>query len=213
MTKQEIKEYFASIRADIDKLPDDPPEEIIPEMTLSEYFQQIRDDIENDRIQNPYCEECKSDKISQAEDSLSLENTDNTNASTNMEPSISHDDSDDISSGLSDLKPFFDKAIEKGFMKENGKNYEWLKTPTSLAYFIGRIYCGDTVEKGNYGYDTWIAGKKQFPRQDVIKLFGEHMKNVAQLRVNKTSERAVTRTPPKEATVIDSMIAEVEKYS
>lgn len=37
----------------------------------------------------------------------------------------------------------FAKAIEAGYMKEDGTHYKWNESKVLLAYMCGRIYCGD----------------------------------------------------------------------
>jgi hypothetical protein len=64
-------------------------------------------------------------------------------------------------------KPYFDKAIEKGYISINGSNYLWKESKVLLAYFCGKIYCGDTIRNG-----AWIAGNEGFfPDKQLSLLF------------------------------------------
>ncbi len=40
----------------------------------------------------------------------------------------------------------FARAIETGYMEENGPHYKWKLSKALLAYMCGRIYCGDKSE-------------------------------------------------------------------
>ena len=48
-------------------------------------------------------------------------------------------------------KPYFENAINEGFLVVNGSNYQWKKSKVLLAYFCGKIYCGDSIKNGT-GY-------------------------------------------------------------
>lgn len=43
----------------------------------------------------------------------------------------------------------FAKAIEAGYMKEDGTHYKWNESKVLLAYMCGRIYCGDKPMKNH----------------------------------------------------------------
>ncbi len=40
-------------------------------------------------------------------------------------------------------RKIFARAIDAGFMEENGAHYKWKLSKALLAYMCGRIYCGD----------------------------------------------------------------------
>ena len=64
-------------------------------------------------------------------------------------------------------KPYFENAINEGFLVINGSNYQWKKSKVLLAYFCGKIYCGDSIKNG-----TWIAGNEDFfPDKQLSSLF------------------------------------------
>lgn len=93
---------------------------------------------------------------------------------------------------------YFDDAVDEGYMKKTATGYEWLLSGTLLAYFIGRIYCNDQVEKDKFG-ETWV-GEGGFPEKLVEKLFGN--KNIGALRRNKFAQKS---TPPKGYEKIDKL--------
>lgn len=65
---------------------------------------------------------------------------------------------------------YFQKAIDKGYMKMDGGKFVWLGVgsrgeKTQLAYFLGRIYGYKHSANGNKG--------TEFPEQELNELFGE----------------------------------------
>lgn len=97
----------------------------------------------------------------------------------------------------------FEKAIEQGFMKEDGHYYRWSENESKvlLAYMCGRIYCKDVPE-----YDEkkrkyyWIDGKwSVFPDTALNNLF--QTKDLSISRTNRLFSAA-----PHKSTEIDKMI-------
>lgn len=76
-------------------------------------------------------------------------------------------DDDIIDKGM----PYFNLAIEAGLMRQTAIGYEWLESQVLLAYFCGKIYCGDYVKVGKMD-STWKAGNEAFfPEKALGKLF------------------------------------------
>lgn len=97
----------------------------------------------------------------------------------------------------------FAKAIEQGFMKEDGHHYRWSENESKvlLAYMCGRIYCKDVPE-----YDErkrkyfWMDGKwSVFPDAALNNLF--QTKDLSISRTNRLYAAA-----PHKSTEIDKMI-------
>ena len=98
-------------------------------------------------------------------------------------------------------KIMFAKAIERGFMTESGRHYQWNEKESKalLAYMCGRIYCGDMPEHYD-SYDIWKIGRvKSFPDTALNELFQE--KELARSRSTR-----INHTTPYNSTVIDEMI-------
>lgn len=98
-------------------------------------------------------------------------------------------------------KKMFAKAIERGFMTESGRHYQWNQKESKalLAYMCGRIYCGDMPEHHD-DYDIWKIGRvKSFPDTALNELFQE--KELARSRSTR-----INHTTPYNSTVIDEMI-------
>lgn len=108
------------------------------------------------------------------------------------------------------LQRYMPVAISKGYAAEEGNGYKWLKTDVLLAYFIGVIFCGDSVliEKGCS--PQWCAGTDLFPDDFVKTVF---KKDVRQLRSNRVSANAKTKTPPQNYKNIDELIVSVKHNS
>lgn len=92
-----------------------------------------------------------------------------------------------------------ERAIERGLMSRTASGYCWHKSKVLLAYFIGRVYCNDSV-KGYYGAD-WTSGGK-FPDAEVVQLFGLG-KKIGDLRRQKTSGGG---EPPRGYELIEDII-------
>lgn len=66
-------------------------------------------------------------------------------------------------------------ALQEGLVtvSDDGR-WQWqLESKTLLAYFCGRMWCGDTplYSKHARGY-IWQSGQGRFPRKDLVALFG-----------------------------------------
>lgn len=80
--------------------------------------------------------------------------------------------------------PYFEAAIAKGLINKNGEHLLWTKSKVLLAYFCGRIYCGDYVQldfRSNYA--EWKTGGCYMPEKELQELF--NMKNLGQQRRNR----------------------------
>lgn len=82
------------------------------------------------------------------------------------------------------------KAVECGLMERKDNGYDWKETKTLLAYFVGRIVCGDR-KCGKEAYSVWAAQPKgnfpNFPTKYVCATFtikGENAKGIDKLRMN-----------------------------
>lgn len=97
--------------------------------------------------------------------------------------------------------PYFEVAKKEGFIIEDGDYLKWTKSKILLAYFCGRIYCGDYVQESKKYRDIaiWISGGKHFPKTALEKLF--NVTNLAQQRRNRLS-----KSVPQGAQVIDRII-------
>ena len=97
----------------------------------------------------------------------------------------------------------FEKAIEQGFMKEDGHYYRWSENESKvlLAYMCGRIYCGDKPDyneqkRKNY----WMPGKwSVFPDTALNNLF--QTKDLSISRTNRVYDAA-----PHRSEMIDAII-------
>lgn len=167
--------------------------------SITDFFKQLRYNIENDIL----CSKPTTIYVEQpnVHDDMTTAEV-HTNENDNKEESIAK------VNPLLMYKTYFDKAIEKGYMEAlpDGK-YNWIGNDVDLAYFIGALYCGDTVEE-NTNYTVWKKGKKRFPAKNVEDLFG---KNVAQLRINRTSQKAQISSPPQSYFGINNLIKEVKE--
>ena len=67
----------------------------------------------------------------------------------------------------------FAKAIEAGYMKEDGTHYIWNESKVLLAYMCGRIYCGDKPMVSNIDdREFWKFGRTAFfPDTELNNLF------------------------------------------
>ena len=67
----------------------------------------------------------------------------------------------------------FAKAVEAGYMEEDGSHYRWTKgTKALLAYMCGRIYCGDVPEYSELDRKSfWKFGNGLFPDVELNALF------------------------------------------
>lgn len=97
----------------------------------------------------------------------------------------------------------FAKAIEQGFMKEDGHHYRWNENESKvlLAYMCGRIYCGDKPARiEQNGKTIWELGKFGFfPETGLNELF--QTRELGQSRSNR-----IAQTTPQKSSIIDEMI-------
>lgn len=95
----------------------------------------------------------------------------------------------------------FHRAVQYGYIQVDQKgNLHWmLGSTTLLAYFCGRMWCGDAsrysrrVQAG-----LWTFGKRQFPAASLNRTFG-----VTTLKESRN--RRKNRTLPRGYEVIDSL--------
>lgn len=92
----------------------------------------------------------------------------------------------------------FAKAIEAGYMKEEGSHYKWNESKVLLAYMCGRIYCGDYPERLRMETKTyWKFGMEFFPDTELCALFATS--DIGQSRQNRKD-----LTVPKKFQKIDN---------
>jgi hypothetical protein len=89
----------------------------------------------------------------------------------------------------------FAKAIEAGYIKEEGSHYKWTESKVLLAYMCGRIYCGDYPERLKMETKTyWKFGMELFPDTELCALFdtsdiGQSRQNRKDLTVPKNFQK------------------------
>ena len=95
----------------------------------------------------------------------------------------------------------FTRAINQGFItpREDGTLVWTLENHTLLAYFCGRLWCGD---KGAYSRRKdamlWQMGKKAFPAVALAKVFGINS-------LKQTRNRRKNMPLPVHAELIDTL--------
>lgn len=95
-------------------------------------------------------------------------------------------DDDIIDKGM----PYFNLAMEAGLMRQTANGYEWTESQVLLAYFCGKIYCGDYVKVGKMD-STWKAGNEAFfPEKALGKLFSRP-------NIGTSRRKQLEGTPPK----------------
>lgn len=107
-----------------------------------------------------------------------------------------------------DAKKMFEKAVKAGLMqplKDKG-GYQWNKGNALLAYFCGKIYCGDRLKQDDVTKELVIKrGGVFFPEAALNSFFlnnkGENIKNLGQSRLQ------ILR-PPKGYKDIDNLFDE-----
>lgn len=92
----------------------------------------------------------------------------------------------------------FSRAEEAGYMTSQGYGkYKWLGQKVSLAYFIGRLFCGDYVEyRGKI--TIWKVGDN-FPSQTMTAMFG--YSDLGTIRSNRKDGN-----PPRDYRDIDRFV-------
>lgn len=95
-------------------------------------------------------------------------------------------------------EPYFARAIESGLMKQTPNGYEWLTSQVLLAYFCGKIFCGDFVKESRMD-STWKAGNEAFfPEKALAKLFNRP-------NIGTSRRKQLEGTPPKGYQTIDNL--------
>ena len=103
--------------------------------------------------------------VNKEKEQITLQSTDIIEPAEVIEPVKVIDD--DYQELLEKGKPYFDNAINEGYLVANGFNYQWKKSKVLLAYFCGKIYCGDYIKN-----NTWKAGQEGFfPDKQLSMLF------------------------------------------
>lgn len=89
-----------------------------------------------------------------------------------------------LPSGLdtAEARRLFKKAIEAGLMEKSEKGFKWKKSNALLAYFCGKIYCGDTLEREGVTNEEKVKrGSGFFPDTQLSSLF--NVRNLGQSRL------------------------------
>ena len=103
-------------------------------------------------------------------------------------------DNDILEKGM----PYFNLAIGAGLMKQTANGYEWRESQVLLAYFCGKIYCGDYVKVGKMD-STWKAGNDAFfPEKALGTLFNRP-------NIGTSRRKQIEGTPPKGYQKIDQL--------
>ena len=100
-------------------------------------------------------------------------------------------------------KRLFKKAVEAGFMQplSNGKGYQWNRSNALLAYFCGKIYCGDKLKQDTTTKDWMLKrGETFLPETDLMSFFVK--------KENLGQSRLQMQRPPKGYKDIDSLFDE-----
>lgn len=85
-------------------------------------------------------------------------------------------------------KNAFDEAVKKGFIELTSDGHlRWmLHNSTLLAYFCGRMWCGDTgMYSRRKGTTVWHKGTGLFPAKELNRMFG--MTTLKTLRLNRSN--------------------------
>ena len=89
-----------------------------------------------------------------------------------------------------EAKKMFSKAVKAGLMQplSNGSGYQWNKSNVLLAYFCGKIYCGDGLEQDTVTKEWKVKrGSTFFHETALMSLFvnkgGQAIKNLGQSRL------------------------------
>ena len=79
-----------------------------------------------------------------------------------------------------------DKAVEAGYINvQDDGSLKWtLGSETLLAYFMGRLFCGDFGQYSRrMNAKVWMQGDRTFPSKDLCRIFG--VKALKQLRYRR----------------------------
>lgn len=89
-----------------------------------------------------------------------------------------------------EAKKMFSKAVNAGLMHplSNGSGYQWNKSNVLLAYFCGKIYCGDGLVQDTVTKEWYVKrGSTFFPETALMSLFvnkgGKAIRNLGQSRL------------------------------
>lgn len=96
----------------------------------------------------------------------------------------------------------FKKAEGAGLMEPDGNGYKWLRPYTNrlLAYFLGKVYCGDGTYIDNITKETWVKrGSGYFPELAVERCFDRKDIGTARLQLERL---------PKGHELVDSLFAD-----
>lgn len=94
-----------------------------------------------------------------------------------------------------EAKELFKKAIEAGLMEKSEKGFKWKESNALLAYFCGKIYCGDILEIDEVTKEEKVKrGSSFFPDKPLQELF--NVKNLGQSRLQLDN-------PPRKKEKID----------
>ena len=100
-----------------------------------------------------------------------------------------------------DAKRLFSEAIKDNLMYIEGDKYVWCKSNALLAYFCGRIYCGDTLIKEKVTGELVVKRNSTiFPESALMSLF--YNKDGCPIR-NLGQSRLQLHYPPKEHETVD----------
>lgn len=68
----------------------------------------------------------------------------------------------------------FSLAVERGYMtRGDDGTYQWQLPKVLLAYFLGRLFCGDYISTDNVAHrKEWTAGSKDLPERQLVRLLG-----------------------------------------
>ncbi len=95
----------------------------------------------------------------------------------------------------------FDMAVEEGYirMTDDGHLVWMLGNNTLLAYFLGRLFCGDSAyfSRGR-GMRIWQKGERCFPAAELQRLFG--VSTLKQLR-----QKRCCRALPEHYELVDKL--------
>ena len=95
----------------------------------------------------------------------------------------------------------FDKAVEAGYINvQDDGSLKWtLGSQTLLAYFMGRLFCGDYGQYSRRKHAMiWQRGKGVFPAKALQALF--EMKSLKRMRLKRVNE-----VLPENFQLIDSL--------
>lgn len=81
-------------------------------------------------------------------------------------------------------------AYKRGLIVREGKVYRWTKAKHLLAYFMGRLFCGDYIEKNTAGKEVLKGGGRILPESSIGSFF--NVGRISKYRADRMGE-ALTR--------------------